>query len=450
MSPTLPLNPTHDPAARSWLASANAAGTDFPIQNLPFAVFRRSGSAEAFRGGVAIGDQVLDLAALSDSGCLDGLAAQAALACAQPVLNGFLAMGPPAWGALRLALFALLQDTASSATVARLRACLLPQSEVEHALPTRVGDYTDFYTSVHHAQNVTQLVKPGEPITPNFHWLPLAYHGRASSLGVSGQSFRRPLGQVLAPGASVPVHGPSTRLDYELEIGVYVGPGNALGEPVALDQAESHIFGLCLLNDWSARDIQFWEMAPLGPFLGKNFATTVSPWIVTLEALAPYRRAWSRPVDVPPPLAYLDSPANRDAGALDISLEVWLDTAQRRAAHDAPARLSQTSFRHQSWTVAHMVAHHTMGGCNLQSGDLLGSGTISGPGAAEAGALIELTAGGRQPVTLDGGSGPPEQRGFLHDFDSVILKGWCEAPGRARIGFGECRGQVLPAWPLKN
>ncbi|WP_114972036.1 fumarylacetoacetase [Rhodoferax ferrireducens] len=445
----MPLNHTHDPAATSWLASANAAGGDFPLQNLPFAVFRRSGSAEPFRGGVAIGDQVLDLAALSRTEGLQGLAAQAARLCAQPVLNDFLALGSPAWQALRHALFALLHSTATSTTEALVRACLVPQSAVDYAVPTRIGDYTDFYTSIHHAHKVTQLVKPGEPITPNFQWLPIAYHGRASSIGVSGQTFRRPLGQAMAPGASAPVHGPCTRLDYELEIGVYIGPGNAQGEPVALEQAESHIFGVCLLNDWSARDIQFWEMAPLGPFLGKNFATTISPWIVTLEALAPYRLAWTPPAGAAQPLAYLDTASNRQAGALDISLEVWLDTAQRRASNDglgcAPARLSRTSFKHQYWTVAQMVTHHTMGGCNLQSGDLLGSGTISGPGPAEAGAMIELTAGGRQPVTLAGGHGQPEQRAFLQDFDTVILTGWCEAPGRARIGFGECRGQVLPA-----
>lgn len=441
MKATMQLNHTHDATATSWLESAHAAGCDFPVQNLPFSVFRRTSSSEAFRGGVAIGDQVIDLAALCRTACLEGLAAQAANQCTQTVLNDFLAMGPAAWQALRHALFALLQSTASSTSVAAVRACLVPQSTVEYAVPTRIGDYTDFYTSIHHALNIGKMFRPDEPITPNFQWVPIAYHGRASSIGVSGQKFRRPMGQAMPPGASAPVYGACARLDYELELGIYIGQGNAQGEPIALEQAEPHIFGICLLNDWSARDIQFWEMAPLGPFLGKNFATTISPWIVTLEALAPYRQPWSRPPGDPQPLAYLESAGNRAQGAIDIQLEVWLETAQQRAQGRGAARLSHTSFRHQYWSVAQMVTHHTMGGCNLQSGDLLGSGTISGPTAREAGALIELTEGGRKPVILDDG----EQRGFLHDGDAVILTGWCEAPGRARIGFGECRGEVRPA-----
>lgn len=445
------LNHTHDASARSWLDSANVMGGDFPIQNLPFAVFRRSASDEPFRGGVAIGDQVLDLAALRGTACLRDLAAQAASQCAQPALNDYLEMGPAAWRALRHALFALLHDSASASSVAAVRACLVPQHAVEYSVPTRIGDYTDFYTSLHHAQNVTQLVNPGGAVTPNFRWLPIAYHGRSSSIGVSGQRFHRPMGQALPPLANAPVHGPCARLDYELELGVFIGCGNPMGEPIALEQADSHIFGLCLLNDWSARDIQFWEMSPLGPFLGKNFATTVSPWIVTMEALAPYRRPWAPPAGEPSPLAYLDAATNREGGALDISLEVWLDTAQRRAQRkgladpdSGPARLSHTSFKHQYWSIAQMVAQHTVGGCNLQSGDLLGTGTISGPTPSEAGAMIELSKGGRQPITLDGGGdGPPEQRTFLLDGDVVILRGWCNAPGRARIGFGECRGEVL-------
>ncbi|MDO9195311.1 fumarylacetoacetase [Rhodoferax sp.] len=441
MSPTMQLNHTHDVTATSWLESANAAGCDFPVQNLPFSVFRRTGSSEAFRGGVAIGDQVIDLAALNRAGCLEGLAAKAAGQCTQPVLNDFLAMGPAAWQALRHALFALLQGSASATSVAAVRACLVPQSAVEYAVPTRIGDYTDFYTSIHHALNIGKMFRPDEPITPNFQWVPIAYHGRASSIGVSGQMFRRPMGQAMPPGASAPVYGPCARLDYELELGIYIGQGNAQGEPIALDQAEPHVFGICLLNDWSARDIQFWEMAPLGPFLGKNFATTISPWIVTLEALAPYRQPWSRPPGDPQPLAYLESKGNRAQGAIDIQLEVWLETAQQRARGLGAARLSHTSFRHQYWSVAQMVTHHTMGGCNLQPGDLLGSGTISGPTPQEAGALIELTEGGRKPVILDDG----EQRGFLHDGDAVILKGWCEKPGHARIGFGQSQGEILPA-----
>ncbi|MDD5335418.1 MAG: fumarylacetoacetase [Rhodoferax sp.] len=438
------LNHTHDPATRSWLPSAT--DTDFPIQNLPLAVFRRSGSDESFRGGVAIGDQVLDLAALSGTACLQGLAAQAAGACAQAVLNGFLALGPAAWQALRHALFGLLQSSAPGTSVAAVRACLLPQDAVEYAVPMAIGDYTDFYTSIHHARNVGRIARPdAPPLTPNFQWLPIAYHGRASSIVVSGQRFRRPMGQFMPAGASTPVYGPCARLDYELELGICIGQGNALGEPIALAQAESHIFGLCLLNDWSARDIQFWEMAPLGPFLGKNFATSVSPWLVSLEALAPFRLPFERPADEPQPLAYLESAGNRAQGVLDVRLEVLLQTARQRSKGQPGTRVSHTSFRHQYWTLAQMVTQHTVGGCNLQPGDLLGTGTISGPQPQEAGAMVELTKGGREPLTLTHADGVTEQRAFLQDGDAVILRGWCEAPGRVRIGFGECRGEVLPA-----
>jgi len=438
------LNHTHAPGARSWLASANAAGVDFPIQNLPFAVFRRAGSNEAFRGGVAIGDQVLDLAALDQAALLKGSAAGAAHACNGPALNDFLAMGPAAWQALRHGLFALLESTAPPAITDAVQRCLVPQRDVEYTLPARIGDYTDFYTSIHHALNVGKLFRPEDPVTPNFRWIPTAYHGRASSIGVSGQVYRRPMGQSMAPGAAAPVYGPCARLDYELELGMFIGPGNAQGEQIGMDDAEAHIFGICLLNDWSARDIQFWEMAPLGPFLGKNFATTISPWIVTLEALAPYRQTWDRPADEPQPLAYLESPANRASGALDIQLEVWLETAALRGRGLPAERLSHTSFKHQYWTIAQMVAQHTVGGCNLQPGDLLGSGTISGPTDTEAGAIIELTRGGREPLALSNG----EKRAFLEDGDAVIFRGWCEKPGHVRIGFGENRGLVLPALGL--
>lgn len=437
----MPLDHTHDPAARSWLASAQAEGCDFPVQNLPFAVFRGAGSSEAFRGGVAIGDQVIDLAALAEARTLDGLALQAARACAQPVLNDFFALGPTAWRALRQALFAALKEGAAGATVDAVRAGLRPQSGVEFALPARIGDYTDFYTSIDHALNIGRLLRPDDPITPNFQWIPIAYHGRVSTLGVSGQQFHRPMGQTMAPGARAPSYGPCARLDYELELGIYIGQGNPAGEAIPLERAEKHIFGICLLNDWSARDIQFWEMAPLGPFLAKNFATTVSPWIVTMEALAPYRTAWTRPADHPQPLAYLEGAANRDSGAIDIRLEVWLESERDRADGSGPSRLSGTSFRHQYWSVAQMVAHHTVGGCSLNPGDLFGSGTISGPGPGEAGAMIELTRGGQAPIALANG----DPRGFLQDGDAVMLRGWCEKPGAARIGFGESRGTVLPS-----
>ena len=435
------LNHTHDPAALSWLEEANKHA-DFPLQNLPFAVFRRADSTEAYRGGVAIGAQVIDLAALRHAGVLQDLALQACAACAQPTLNDFMALGPAAWSSLRHALFALLREETAQPQQAAVRACLIPQSTVEYGLPARIANYTDFYTSIHHARNIGRIARPDiDPLTPNFQWLPIAYHGRASSVVVSGTPFRRPMGQMLPPGAAAPVHAPCGRLDYELELGIFIGPGNALGKPIPVAQAEDHIFGICLLNDWSARDIQFWEMAPLGPFLGKNFCTSISPWIVSLEALAPFRQPFARPADEPQPLAYLDSPANRAGGVLDIRLDVLVESARQRAAAQPATRVSHTSFRHQYWTFAQMVAQHTMGGCNLQSGDLLGSGTISGPTPGEEGAMIERTRGGQVPMMLDNN----EQRAFLHDGDAVILRGWCEKPGAARIGFGECRGKILPA-----
>ena len=433
------LNETHDPKLISWVASANLPGNDFPIQNLPFAIFRCKDSAETFRGGVAIGDQVLDLAALSSKNVLNGEAQQAAAAASASTLNELMAMGQTAWSSLRLALSRLLREDAKQQAITAQ--CLLDMEDVEYALPAHIGDYTDFYTSIDHALNVGRLIFPERPLTPNFQWLPIAYHGRVSSLGVSGQRFHRPMGQSLPPGTSSPAYGPCARLDYELELAIYVGPGNALGQPIDLHQAESHIFGIGLLNDWSARDHQFWEMAPLGPFLGKNFATTVSPWIVTLEALAPYRLPWSRPADHPQPLPYLEAANNRDHGAIDIQLEVWLSSAAQRQAGRSATRLSGTSFRHQYWSVGQMVAQHTVGGCNLQPGDILGSGTVSGPSPGEAGAIIELTEGGRKPLDLGHG----EQRTFLQDGDQVTLTGWCEKPGYARIGFGQCRGEVLPA-----
>ena len=442
------LNHTHDPAARSWVASANAADADFPLQNLPYAMFAEAGTYAHWRAGVAIGDQVLDLAALHGKRLLQGLAAAALEAAAVPSqkvfgLNAFMATGPESWRALRHALFALLRDDATPDVQAAVQACLVPQARAIYRVPAQVANYTDFYTSIHHARNVGRVIRPDDPLTPNFQWLPIAYHGRASSVVVSGTAFHRPHGQALPPGAKAPVYGPCARLDYELELGFYIGHGNALGQPVTLAAAEDQIFGLCLLNDWSARDHQFWEMNPLGPFLGKNFCTSVSPWIVTLEALAPFRvPAVARPAPEPQPLAYLDSADNRAHGGLDIQLTVGLESARHRAQGLPAAELSRTSFRHQYWTLAQMVTQHTVGGCNLQSGDLLGTGTISGPTPAEAGAMVELSQGGRQAIPL---AGTGETRTFLEDGDTVILRGWCEAPGAARIGFGTCRGTVLPA-----
>jgi fumarylacetoacetase len=433
------LDATHDPGLRSWVSSANLADADFPIQNLPLAVFRRAGSREGFRGGVAIGDQVLDLAALHALGPFRGLAAQALGACAAPQLNALMALGREAAAALRAALSQALR--ADSPDAQRVGALLVPQGTVEHRVAAQIGDYTDFYASIHHALAVGRLFRPDNPLLPNYKWVPIAYHGRASSIRVSGQQFARPVGQVLPPGATRPQLAATGRLDYELEVGVFIGRGTELGTRVPLAAAESHVFGLCLLNDWSARDVQAWEYQPLGPFLAKNFATTISPWVVTLEALAPFRTPWSRPQGEPAPLPYLDDPAVHALGAIDLNLEVWLQSARMRATGVPPVRLSHSSFRDSWWSVAQMVAHHTLGGCDLRPGDLLGSGTQSGPAPEEAGSLLELTVGGKRALTLPGG----EQRTFLEDGDRVMLRGWCERPGYVRIGLGECAATVLPA-----
>lgn len=437
-----PLNETHSPQLTSWVASANTPDTDFPIQNLPFGVFRRLGSVQGFRVGVAIGDAILDLTAARAAGAFNGSALTAVQACCAPSLNAFMDLGPTAWSDLRLALSRALR--AGSPSQALLSTCLLPQSQAEYAVPARIGDYTDFYTSVHHATNIGKLLRPDNPLLPNYKWIPIGYHGRSSSIGISGQEVRRPVSQVMRPGATEPVLAPSARMDYELEVGIYLGKGNALGEPIAMDAAEQHVFGLCLFNDWSARDVQGWEYQPLGPFLSKNFASTVSPWIVTMEALAPYRQAWTRAAGDPQPLSYLDSTELRQHGAIGIELEVFLQSARMRAQGLPAHRVSHSNFADAYWSVSQMVAHHTVNGCNLQSGDLLGSGTQSGPHPDEAGSLMELSLGGKQPLSLPGG----ETRTFLEDGDTVIFRGACQASGAARIGFGEVRGTLLPARPL--
>ena len=433
------VDATHDPQLTSWVASANAAASDFPIQNLPFAVFRRRGSREPFRGGVAIGAEIVDLGALAAAQPFSGLAGQALAAAALPPLNTLMAAGPQAAAALRQALSEALR--AGSPLEELLRRLLVPQSAAEYAVAADVGDYTDFYASIHHATAVGRLFRPDNPLLPNYKWVPIAYHGRASSLRVSGFDVARPLGQLLAAGSAVPELAATRRLDYELEVGVFIGRGNELGAPIPIGEAERHVFGLCLLNDWSARDIQSWEYQPLGPFLAKNFATTVTPWVVTLEALAPFRAPWTRPPGEPAPLPYLDGAQVRRAGGFDLELEVWLETSSMRAAGIAPQRLSHSNFRDSWWTVSQMVTHHTVNGCNLEPGDLIGSGTQSGPAPGEAGSLLELSGGGQRAIGLAGG----EQRTFLEDGDRVTFRAWCERPPFRRIGFGELTGTVLPA-----
>ena len=442
------LNETHDAGLESWVPSANAPDCDFPIQNLPFGVFRRRSnevaSAEKFRIGVAIGDRILDLSACARTNT--SLASAIENALGDPyasLLNGLMSKGPKTWSELRLALSRALRSAAKESDA--LRACLVAQADAEHAVPAHIGDYTDFYTSIHHATTIGKLFRPDNPLLPNYKWVPIGYHGRSSTIGVSGQRFHRPVGQTMPPGADKPIVGPCKRLDYELEVGIFIGSGNADesgdGVPIPIAQAEQHVFGLCLLNDWSARDIQAWEYQPLGPFLAKNFASTISPWIVTLEALAPFRTSWQRPDGDPQPLPYLDDASVRDSGAFDIQLEASVATAKSSAAAALPMRLSQTSFKHAYWTIGQMVAHHTINGCRLLPGDLFGSGTESGPTPEEAGSMIELSSGGKRPFALANG----ETRTFLEDGDSVVFRAWCEQAGARRIGFGECRGTVLPA-----
>jgi fumarylacetoacetase len=438
----MPLDSTNDPQRKSWVGAANVPQSDFPIQNLPLAVFRRRASDEPFRGGIAIGDQVLDLRLLSaEARGFDPDARAAVVAAAGPVLNGLMELGPAAWRALRNTVFdGLLEASQRRAAFER---CLVPRSRVEYALPAVIGDFTDFYSSIHHATAVGRLFRPDNPLLPNYKWLPIGYHGRSSSIGLSGQEIRRPCGQILPAGRTEPDFAPSARLDYELELGVFIGNGNPLGTPITIEDAEAHVFGLCLLNDWSARDIQAFEYQPLGPFLAKNFATTISPWVVSLQALAPFRTSHVRGPGDPVPPAYLRSSANDAGGGIDIRLEVDLATSSMRERGEPPQRLSSTSFRHSYWTVAQLVAHHTVNGCNLRPGDLLGTGTQSGPAEGEAGSMLELGGGGKRPIAV----GSRETRAFLQDGDGVTLRGWCQKSGAARIGFGEVSGLILPPRP---
>ena len=437
---TVPLDATHDPSGRSFVASANLPGADFPLQNLPLGVFR-AGGAEA-RIGVAIGDRVLDVRAAVEIGVLR-LAAPLADACLAPRLNPLMALGGDARRELRRAVHAALAEGSRLAGDATAREQVLRAAgEVEPLLPADVGDYTDFYASVDHATNVGSMFRPDQPLLPNYKWVPIGYHGRASSLVASGAPVRRPFGQAKAPDQPAPRFGPSRQLDYELEVAAWIGEGNALGQPIPLAQAERHLFGLSLLNDWSARDVQAWEYQPLGPFLAKNFLTTVSPWVVTMEALAPFRvPSPARPAGDPEPLPYLDAPGDRAAGAIALTLDVAIASARMRERGFAPLRVSRSDFGRMYWTLGQMVAHHASGGCNLRPGDLLGSGTVSGPAREERGCLLELTWRGNEPLRLPTG----EERAFLEDGDEVVITGRCERPGAAGIGFGECRGTVVPA-----
>ena len=425
------IDETHDASARCWLSDADGH-PDFPVQNLPLGVFAPAGEDRP-RGGMAIGDHILDLGTIA--ALLNGDAEPAASAASADALNGLLGLGAGCRRALRRQVFALLTDPQAQAPV---REALHRAEDCTLHLPARVGDYTDFYTGIHHATNVGRQFRPENPLLPNYKYVPIGYHGRASSIRVSGAAVRRPSGQTKPPDAA-PRFGPSARLDYELELGVWIGEGNALGAPIPVGEAGQAIAGLCLLNDWSARDIQGWEYQPLGPFLSKNFMTTVSPWIVTAEALEPFRTAQApRPHGDPAPLPYLLDPDDQAHGAFELHLEVHLSTQAMRAAGEPFHRLSRGSAGAMYWTAAQLVAHHTSNGCDLRPGDLLGTGTLSGEEPTSFGSLLELSKGGSSPLTLPNS----EQRSFLEDGDELRLAAYGEKPGYARIGFGACSGQI--------
>jgi fumarylacetoacetase len=437
---TIPLDETHQAGLASWVESAARPDGDFPLQNLPLGCFRAAGRAA--RPGIAIGDEILDLASARRAGLLSPEMAELVTLCTdERALNPLMAAGRDALARLRHEASRMLRaDTPEGGrTRAERERLLVPMAQAELLLPARVGDYTDFYASIHHATNVGSMFRPDNALLPNYKYVPIGYHGRASSLVASGTAVRRPAGQSREESSAPPVFGPSRRLDYELEVGAFIGSGNALGSPVAIGEAESHVAGLCLVNDWSARDIQAWEYQPLGPFLAKNFATTVSPWLVTLDALAPFRvPAYARAPGDPAPLPYLHDEQNERAGGIAITLEVLLSSARMRAQGLAPVRVSLGSFTAMYWTVAQLVTHHTSNGCNLQPGDLLASGTVSGETAESRGCLLERTWRGTEPLALPTG----ETRRFLDDGDEVVMRGWCERDGFRRIGFGECRGVV--------
>ncbi len=437
------INSTHAVDLRSWVTSASRTGGDFPIQNLPFGVFTQRGRSVLPRIGVAIGDQILDLSICKQAGLLDRLEPTTVEAVASSSLNQLMALGPEACSDLRARLSSLLtadNPELRDDEITRTQA-LVASSAVQMCLPAEVGDYTDFYASAFHAFNIGSMFRPDNPLLPNYKYLPVGYHGRASSIVVGGTAVRRPCGQTTIKESGPPGFGESKQLDYELEIGVFVGRGNRLGRRIPIEQAGEHIFGLCLVNDWSARDIQRWEYQPLGPFLAKSFATSVSPWIVTLEALAPFRvPALVRAEGDPGPMPHLFSQADQVEGGIDLTLEVSLTSEQMRERGLEPMLLSRGNFREMYWTIAQMLTHQTSNGCNLRAGDLMASGTVSGPTRDSRGCLLELTWRGTDPVSLPTG----ETRRFLNDGDEVILRGYCERADAIRIGFGECRGVVMP------
>ncbi len=425
-------------ALTSWIDSANEPDCDFSIQNLPYGVFRH---AHITRIGVAIGDQILDLRACASEGVLERLPSAVVDACAASVLNPLMALGKEAWSALRAHLTAILSAGQTDPHLrARLQSMLVPQCDAEMLLPAQIGDYTDFYASIHHATRVGKLFRPDNPLLPNYKYVPIGYHGRASSVVVSGHEIRRPRGQTKTPQAAEPSFGPSRSLDYELEVGAFIGPDNELGRAIPIGEAEQHVFGVCLLNDWSARDIQAWEYQPLGPFLAKNFATTISPWIVPMEALSPFRVPVAARVEGDPaPLPYLSSPHSA-LDSIDLVLEVYLLSQRMREKGVKPMLVSRGNLRDLYWSISQIVTHHASNGCNLRSGDLLATGTISGPEQGSEGCLLEMKHRER-PLCLPSG----EVRTFLEDGDQVIFRAYTEQDGKPRIGFGTCTGTIAEA-----
>jgi fumarylacetoacetase len=450
------INETHDPNLKSWVESANDPATDFPIQNLPLCIHKSSRILEIPCIGVPIGDQLLDLGAIDSVGLMDGtginlltdIGADLTVWSDDPGLDRHV-MPHRLETELRERISHILNaDTPDLRDHPRVRDALIPLDRVEFLLPVEnIHDYTDFYCSIYHATNVGSMFRPDNPLMPNYKHVPIGYHGRASSIVVSGTDVRRPWGQNRSDAEKPPVFIPCKNLDYEMELGFFVGQGNELGSPIPMSEAEDHIFGVCLVNDWSARDIQAWEYQPLGPFLAKNFATTISPFVVTMEALAPFRTpAFERDPEDPQPLDYLSDEANRKLGGLDINLEVYIQTEQMRQQNIDPHLLSRSNTKDLYWTIGQMLTHHASNGCNLQTGDLMATGTVSGKEKNERGCLLELTWRGSEPLTLANG----ETRRFLEDGDEVIMKGYCEREGFRRIGLGECRGRVLPANPAQT
>ncbi|HEX9310894.1 MAG TPA: fumarylacetoacetase [Gemmatimonadaceae bacterium] len=435
------MNRTHDPALTSWIESANSPDTDFPIQNLPFGVFSRKGDPER-RVGVAIGDQIIDVGESLSANLWSGKARDVARWCDRPNLNELMRAPKDALSEFRSRLSELLAGTPGDDSVINPLppGALVPMAEAEMFPPAEIGDYTDFYASIYHATNVGKLFRPDNALLPNYKHIPIGYHGRASSIVISGTDVKRPMGQTQPAGSKEPMFGPTQMLDYEAEVGFFVGRGNEMGEPIPIGKAEDHIFGICLVNDWSARDIQSWEYQPLGPFLSKSFATTISPWVVTWEALEPYRvPAFFRPPSDPQPLPYLSAEADRNAGGLDLNIEVYIRSMLMREGRLRPSRLSAASLADMYWTPAQMLTHHASNGCNLRTGDLFASGTVSGPDAGSQGCMLELTRRGAEPIVLPTG----EERKFLHDGDEIILRAYFQRDGAARIGLGECSGLIV-------